>query len=216
MENHQQTATHLPTIGTTTSPVLCSSPPLLFSPPPVFCFQLPVTFFSSSQLRLTRPTGRPARAADRFDADVMTCRGPRHKAENWFPLLVFFPSCVSLHHHNFSLIPLLPSCLFVCVIFRWEVSATAYYPPLTLIGGRGCADWALIAAFPFAFVPSSLPVPWHPLLPLFSHTHTQLQTQPGVHALSPFLSTSNTPQEWALTQLRGFWRWRTPDYSSIS
>lgn len=143
---------------------------------------------------------------------------PWPEAQSWelILLLLFFPFPPVYPFpppppQFFSSPPRLFLCLFVYVIFHWGVPATAYYTPLTLIGGRGCADWALIAAFPFAFVPSSLPSPdTH-----HKYTHS-LQTQPGVHALSPFLSTSNTPQEWALTQLRGFWRQRTRDYGSIS
>lgn len=101
---------------------------------------------------------------------------PWPKAQSWELILLLssFSSYLSLHHHNSFPFLLLPSCLFVYAIFRWEVSATAYCAPLTLIGGRGCADWALIAAFPFAFVPSSLlSLDTHSPLPdTTSHTHS--------------------------------------------
>lgn len=80
-------------------------PPDLFPlvpPPPVFCLSPAITSFPSSQLALAQPTGRP-RAADRFDTDVMTRRGPRRNAENRSPFLSFLLLLLSL---SISITPL--------------------------------------------------------------------------------------------------------------
>lgn len=135
-------------------------------------------------------------------------RGTELRTDSPPPPLPFFPSSPSQQLF-------LCSCLFVYVIFHWEVSATAYYTPLTLIGSVGCADWALIAAFPFAFVPSSL-TSWHPLLPLFPRIHKHKQ-QPGVHAPSAcpvnIKHTARVGTDTA-TQVSGVDV--NPDHSSIS
>ena len=90
--------------------------------------------------------------------------------------------------------------------FCWEVSDEAYYTPLTLIEGRGMCRFSLncsLLPLPLFHPPSCPLTPASSLFNTDTHTHW-IQTISGLHTL--FLPISNTPQEWALTQLRGSWR----------
>lgn len=111
----------------------------------------------------------------------------------------------------------MPLCL--CHFPLGGVSRCLLYSSYTNWGQRMCRlslDCCLPLCLRILLPPLS---PDTQFLPSFTHTHTHahsLQAQSGVHALPRSLTTSNTPQEWALTQLREFWHQRTPDYSSIS
>lgn len=104
---------------------------------------------------------------------------------------LFFPSCVSLHsHHNSSPPPPPPffMSLCLCQFPLGGVSHRLLSSSYTNWGQRMCR-LSLDCCLPLRICTNLPPVPWHPLLPPFSHTHAytrSLQTQPGVHALSPF------------------------------